>query len=153
VWAQFYQDELPLLKTEMPVTVTTDSYPDEKFTGKIALIDPFMNDASRTVRVRVDVENPDFKLRPNMYVNIALEHSQGEGLAVPISAVLPTGERNVVFVDKGDGRLEPRFVELGRKYGDYYAVKNGLNEGERVVNGANFLIDAESKVQGALKSW
>jgi len=153
VWAQFYQDELPLLKTEMPVTVTTDSYPDEKFTGKIALIDPFMNDASRTVRVRVDVENPDFKLRPNMYVNIALEHSQGEGMAVPVSAVLPTGERNVVFVDKGEGRLEPRFVELGRKYGDYYAVKSGLAEGERVVNGANFLIDAESKVQGALKSW
>ena len=153
VWAQFYQDELPLLKKDMPVTVTTDSYPDEKFTGKIALIDPFLNDASRTVRVRMEIENPDFKLRPNMYVNIALEHSQGEGVAVPVGAVLPTGERNVVFVDKGEGRLEPRFVELGRKYGDYYAVKNGLNEGERVVNGANFLIDAESKVQGALKSW
>jgi Cu(I)/Ag(I) efflux system membrane fusion protein len=153
VWAQFYQDELPLLKKDMPVTVTTDSYPDEKFTGKIALIDPFMNDASRTVRVRMEIENPDFKLRPNMYVNIALEHSPGEGLAVPISAVLPTGERNVVFVDKGEGRLEPRFIQLGRKYGDYYAVKSGLKEGERVVSSANFLIDAESKVQGALKSW
>ena len=88
VWAQFYQDELPLLKKDMPVTVTTDSYPDEKFTGKIALIDPFLNDVSRTVRVRMEIENPDFKLRPNMYVNIALEHSQGEGLAVPVSAVL-----------------------------------------------------------------
>ena len=153
VWAQFYQDELPLLKKDMPVTVTTDSYPDEKFTGKIALIDPFMNDVSRTVRVRMEIENPDFKLRPNMYVNIALEHSPGEGLAVPISTVLPTGERNVVFVDKGEGRLEPRFIELGRKYGDFYAVKSGLHEGERVVNSANFLIDAESKVQGALKSW
>jgi len=153
VWAQFYQDELPLLKKDMPVTVTTDSYPDEKFTGKIALIDPFLNDASRTVRVRMEIENPDFKLRPNMYVNLTLEHSQGEGLAVPVGAVLPTGERNVVFVDKGEGRLLPRFVELGRKYGDYYAVKSGLNEGERVVNSANFLIDAESKVQGALKSW
>ena len=153
VWAQFYQDELPLLKKDMPVTVTTDASPDEKFTGKIALIDPFMNEASRTVRVRMEIENPDFKLRPNMYVNIALEHSQGEGLAVPLSAVLPTGERNVVFVDRGEGRLEPRFIELGRKYGDYYAVKSGLTGGERVVSSANFLIDAESKVQGALKSW
>ena len=153
VWAQFYQDELPLLKKDMPVIVTADSNPDEKFAGKIALIDPFVNDASRTVRVRVEIENPDFKLRPGMYVNITLEHSQGEGLAVPIGAVLPTGERNVVFVDKGEGRLEPRFVELGRKYGDDYAVKSGLREGERVVSSANFLIDAESKVQGALKSW
>src|SRR5579872_1760547 len=68
VWAQFYQDELPLLKKDLPVTITADSYPDEKFTGKIALVDPFINDASRTIRVRVDINNPDLKLRPDMYV-------------------------------------------------------------------------------------
>ncbi len=153
VWAQFYQDELSLLKKDMKVMITTDSYPDEKFSGKIALIDPFINDASRTVRVRMDIENPEFKLRPDMYVNIQLQNDAGENLAVPVSAVLPTGERNIVFVDKGEGRLEPRFIELGRKYGDDYAVRSGLKEGERVVNSANFLIDAESKVQGALKSW
>ena len=153
VWAQFYQDELPLLKKGMTVTITTDSYSDEKFSGKIALIDPFLNDASRTARVRIDIENPDFKLRPDMYVNILLQNDAGEGLAVPVSAVLPTGERNIVFVDRGEGRLEPRFVELGRKYGDDYMVKDGLKDGEKVVNSANFLIDAESRVQGALKSW
>jgi Cu(I)/Ag(I) efflux system membrane fusion protein len=153
VWAQFYQDELRVLKKDMPVTVTSDSYPDEKFHGKITLIDPFMNDASRTVRVRIDIENPDFKLRPEMYVNVLLEINAGDTLAVPVSAVIPTGERNVVFVEKGAGRLEPRFVELGRKFGDYYAAKSGLAEGERVVTSANFLIDAESKIQGALKSW
>src|SRR5207302_5127494 len=106
-----------------------------------------------TVRVRVDIDNPELKLRPDMYVNIMLQNDTGEELAVPVSAVLPTGERNIVFVDKGEGKLEPRFVELGRKYGDNYEVKAGLKEGERVVNSANFLIDAESKVQGALKSW
>lgn len=153
VWAQFYQDELPLLKKDVPVTITTESYPDEKFSGKIAVIDPFINDASRTIRVRVDIENSDFKLRPDMYVNVNLQDDAGEGLTVPVNAVLPTGERNLVFVDKGEGRLEPRFVELGRKYGDDYLVKNGLKEGEKVVNSANFLIDAESRVQGALKSW
>jgi Cu(I)/Ag(I) efflux system membrane fusion protein len=74
-------------------------------------------------------------------------------VALPVGAVLPTGKHNVIFVDKGQGRLEPRFVELGRKFGDYYEVKSGVNETERVVTSANFLIDAEAKVQGALKSW
>ena len=82
-----------------------------------------------------------------------LATDQGEGLTVPVSAVLPTGLHNIVFVDKGEGRLEPRFIEVGRKYGDLYEVRKGLAEGERVVTSANFLIDAESKIQGALKSW
>lgn len=153
VWAQFYQDELPMLKQGLPVTITTSSYPGEKFTGKIALIDPFINDALRTARVRIDVENPDLKFRPDMYVDVELKLDMGEGLAVPVPAVLPTGKHNIVFVDKGGGKLEPRFVELGRKYGDFYEVKSGLRDGERVVTSANFLIDAEAKVQGALGSW
>jgi len=153
VWAQFYQDELPMLKKGLPITITTSSYPGEKFNGKISVVDPFINDATRTGRVRIDVENPDFKLRPDMYVDIELTMDMGEGVAVPFSAVLPTGKHNIVFVDKGEGKLEPRFIELGRKYGDFYEVKSGLNETERVVTSANFLIDAEAKVQGALKSW
>lgn len=153
VWAQFYQDELPMLKKGLPITITTSSYPGEKFDGKISVIDPFISDALRTGRVRIDVENPDLKLRPDMYVDVELTMDMGEGLAVPVPAVLPTGKRNIVFVDKGEGKLEPRFIELGRKYGGFYEVKSGLNETERVVNSANFLIDAEAKVQGALKSW
>jgi Cu(I)/Ag(I) efflux system membrane fusion protein len=153
VWAQFYQDELPMLKKGLAVTITTSSYPGEKFNGKISVVDPFINDALRTGRVRIDVDNPDFKLRPDMYVDVELAMDMGEGIAVPFSAVLPTGQHNIVFVDKGGGKLEPRFVELGRKYGDIYEVKSGLKEGERVVTSANFLIDAEAKVQGALKSW
>jgi len=77
----------------------------------------------------------------------------GQALTVPVSAVMPTGTRNVVFVDKGEGKLEPRIVELGTKYGDIYEVKSGVKENERVVASANFLIDAESKVQGALKGF
>ena len=153
VWAQFYQDELPMLKKDLPVTITTSSYPGEKFSGKISVIDPFLNDATRTGRVRIDVENPGFKLRPEMFADIELTMDMGEGLAVPVSAVLPTGKHNITFVDKGEGKLEPRFVELGRQYGDNYEVKSGLKETERVVTSANFLIDAEAKVQGALKSW
>lgn len=153
VWAQFYQDELPMLKKDLPIILTSSSYPGEKFPGKISVVDPFINDATRTGRVRIDVENSDLKLRPDMYVDAELTMDMGEGVAVPFSAVLPTGKHNIVFVDKGGGKLEPRFIELGRKYGDFYEVKSGLNETERVVTSANFLIDAEAKVQGALKSW
>jgi len=153
VWAQFYQDELPMLKKDLPITITTSSYPGEKFLGKISVIDPFISEATRTGRVRIDVENPDFKLRPEMYVDVDLTMDMGEGIAVPVSAVLPTGKHNIVFMDKGGGKLEPRFIELGRKYGEFYEVKSGLKESERVVTSANFLIDAEAKVQGALKSW
>lgn len=79
--------------------------------------------------------------------------NMGEGLTIPSGAVMPTGTRSVVFVDKGAGRLEPRIVQLGPQYDDRFEVKSGLTEGERVVASANFLIDAESKVQGALQDF
>ena len=88
-----------------------------------------------------------------MYVNAELAMNMGEALTVPVSAIMPTGARNVVFVDKGEGKLEPRIVQLGSKYGDIYEVQSGLQENERVIASANFLIDAESKVQGALKDF
>jgi hypothetical protein len=88
-----------------------------------------------------------------MYLNIELAMDMGEGLTIPVSAVMPTGLRTLVFVDKGAGKLEPRPVQLGGKYADIYEVQSGLAEGERVVSSANFLIDAESKVQGAVKSF
>jgi membrane fusion protein, copper/silver efflux system len=153
VWAQFYQDELPMLKKGLPVSITTSSYPGRIFNAKIAVVDPSLNDALRTGRVRMDVENADFKLRPEMYVDVELSIDMGKGLAVPVGAVLPTGLHNIVFVDKGQGKLEPRFVELGGKHGDFYELKSGVKENERVVTSANFLIDAEAKIQGALKSW
>ena len=117
------------------------------------MVDPFIDNTMRTGRVRIDVQNPEIKLRPDMYVDVELTMEMGEGIGVPVSAVLPTGRRNIVFMDKGSGRLEPRFIEIGRKYADLYEVKAGLKEGERVVTSGNFLIDAEAKVQGALKSW
>src|SRR5438445_4312874 len=133
--------------------VNNKSYPGEKFQGTISVINPFLDETKRTAKVRIDIPNADFKLRPGMYVNAELGMDMGEALTVPVSAVMPTGTRNVVFVDKGGGKLEPRIVELGSKYGDIYEVKSGLRENERVVASANFLIDAESKVQGALRGF
>jgi Cu(I)/Ag(I) efflux system membrane fusion protein len=153
VWGEFYQDELPMLQIGQEVTVTSSSYPGEKFRGQITLIDPFIDNVKRTGRVRLDIQNPDLKLKPDMYVDLVLDMDMGRSLVVPVSAIIPTGKRNIAFVDKGDGKLEPRLVELGGKFGDVYAVKSGLKEGERVVASANFLIDAESKIQGALKDF
>jgi Cu(I)/Ag(I) efflux system membrane fusion protein len=153
VWAEFYQEELPLLQKGLPVKVTTSAAPGQEFKGKVTVIDPFIDEAKRTARLRIDVENPNLQLRPDMFVDVELQREMGEGLTVPGSAVMPTGKRNVIFVDKGQGRIEPRVVEFGRKYGDVYEVRSGLKEGERVVSSANFLIDAEAKVQGALKRW
>ena len=152
VWvsAEFYESELSMLKTGQPVTVISSSYPNEKFEGQVAVISPFLDQTKRTAKVRIDIPNPDFKLQPGMYANVELGMDMGEGLVVPASAVMPTGSRELAFVDKGGGRLEPRVVELGEQIGDHYEVKSGLAEGERVIASANFLIDAESKVQGAL---
>jgi Cu(I)/Ag(I) efflux system membrane fusion protein len=153
MWAEFYENELSMLQVGQELAITAKSYPGQDFDGTIALIDPFINETKRTAKVRIDVPNADFKLRPGMYVNAELAMDMGEALTVPVSAIMPTGERNVVFIDKGEGKLEPRIVQLGAKYGDIYEVQSGLQEGERVVSSANFLIDAESKVQGALKDF
>jgi Cu(I)/Ag(I) efflux system membrane fusion protein len=161
LWAEFYENELPLLSTGQKIKITVPAFGDEEFGGEIAVIEPFLDPMKRTVRVRVDIPNPQWKLRPGMFVNAWLDVRAGEGLTVPVSAIMPVGRRNIVFVNKGEGRLEPRFVDLGRKFtklgarydSDYYEVRGGLKEGERVVASANFLIDAESKIQGALKTW
>ncbi len=153
LWAEFYENELSMLQVGQKLAITAKSYPGQNFDGTISLIDPFLDATKRTAKVRIDIPNPDFKLRPGMYVNAELAMNMGEALTVPVSAIMPTGERNVVFIDKGEGKLEPRIVQLGAKYGDIYEVQSGLQEGERVVASANFLIDAESKVQGALKDF
>src|SRR5438477_1798992 len=153
VWAEFYENELSMLQVGQKIAVTAKSYPGQNFEGTLSLINPFLDEMKRTAKVRIDIPNPEFKLRPGMYVNAELAMDMGEALTVSVSAIMPTGDRNLVFVDKGEGKLEPRIVQLGSKYGDIYEVQSGLQEGERVVASANFLIDAESKVQGALKEF
>ena len=161
LWAEFYENELPLLSIGQKIKVTVPSFGDEEFGGEIVVMEPFLDPMKRTVRVRIDIPNPQWRLRPGMFVNAWLDVRAGEGLTVPVSAVMLTGNRNIVFVDKGEGRLTPRFVQLGRKFTqpgerrdtDYYEVRGGLSEGERVVASANFLIDAESKIQGAIRTW
>lgn len=153
VWAEFYEEDGPSLAKGQKVSVSVRGYPGEIFAGEVALIDPFLDESTRTTRVRIDISNSDLRLRPGMYANVELVIDQGAALAIPVSAVMPTGERTLVFVDKGGGRLEPRYIDLGGTFDDWYEVKSGLKEGERVVASANFLIDAESQVEGAVKSF
>lgn len=161
LWAQFYENEAGLLKSGQTATISLTAFLDKTFLGKITAIDPRVDTLTRTTRARIDLDNPQDELRPGMFANIELKIDCGEGLTVPFDAVLPTGSRGLVFVDKGGGKLEPRFVQLVREFSDtedpkqrrYYQIKSGLNEAERVVSSANFLIDAESQLQGALKDF
>jgi len=101
----------------------------------------------------LEFPNPDLKLLPEMYANGEIMIPLGEHLSIPESSVLRTGKQDIVFIDKGNGEIEMRRVELGQKAGGYYEVLRGLNEGDYVVSRANFLIDSESKVQAAVASW
>ena len=152
VWAEFYENELPLLHPGLPVEITTPGSPGSPLLATISALDPFLDPVKRTGRVRINVDNHEGRLRPDAFVDVALALDEGEGLTVPVEAVLPTGGHNLVFVDHGAGRLEPRYIQLGEEFGERYQVIGGLQAGDRVVRSANFLVDAEAKVQGALPS-
>ena len=155
VWinADVYEDEIPLVKVGQEATLTVDSLPGEEFHGKVKFVWPHLMPETRTGKVRFEFPNPDLKLLPEMFANVDLQIPVGKKLSVTDSAVLRTGKNNVVFVNKGDGFMEIRKVEIGRKAGGYYEVLRGLKEGEIVVSRANFLIDAESKLQAAVAAW
>ena len=120
VWAEFYQNEIPIINVGQTVSITFDS--DKSFTGVVAVVNPFVSQTQRTTKIRIDLPNPDLQLRPGMYVNADLSVDLGEGLTVPINAVVPTGNRNIVFLDKGNGKLQPSVVQLGSQVGDAYQV-------------------------------
>jgi membrane fusion protein, copper/silver efflux system len=151
VWAEFYQNEIPIINPGQNVSITFGS--EKSLAGVIAIVNPFVSQTQRTTKVRIDLPNPNLQLRPGMYVNADLSIDLGEGLTVPINAVVPTGKWNIVFLDQGHGKLLPRMVQLGSQVGEAYQVLSGLKEGDRIVSSANFLIDAESQVQGALQGF
>src|SRR4030088_646171 len=136
------------------VDVRPRAFAHRAFSGKVALIYPHLNAQTRTARVRIELANPDGLLRPDMYGDAEINpRSPDPVLSLPDSAIPNTGTRQAVFVDKGDGRFEPRDVKLGRRGGGYVEVRDGVAENERVVVSANFLIDAESNLKAALKGF
>jgi Cu(I)/Ag(I) efflux system membrane fusion protein len=146
--------DLPQVAVGTKVTIRPRALAGQSLSGTVALIYPHLNAATRTARIRIEVPNPDELLRPEMYVDAEIEAgTPGPVLAVAESAVLDSGSRQAVLVDKGEGRFEPREVKLGRRGGGFVEVTQGVSEGEAVVTSANFLIDAESNLKAALKGF
>jgi membrane fusion protein, copper/silver efflux system len=156
VWAlvDVAERDLGNIAVGQSVTVRSRSFAGRTFAGKIVVVYPQVNRETRTVRVRIELANPDAALLPDMYVDANIDTADSAPvLAVPDSSVLDTGSRQAVLVDKGEGRFEPREVKLGRRGGGYIEVRDGLAAGEDVVTSANFLIDAESNLKAALKGF
>lgn len=155
MWAavQIYEQDIGQVRLGQPAVMRLISYPGESFQGRVRFIEPHLDGETRTLKVRLEFPNPNFRLKPEMYGDVELKISLGRFLAVPDGAVLRTGRRDVVFVDRGEGRMEMRTVEIGEKAEGYYRVLSGLQAGERVVTQANFLIDSESKIRGIAADW
>lgn len=146
--------DLGSLAIGQPVSVRARSFPSRQFAGQIGVIYPQVNRDTRTARVRIELANPDGALLPNMYVDAEIDTGRSDPvLAIPESAVLDTGTKQAVFVDKGLGRFEPRDVKLGHRGDGYVEVREGVAAGEPVVTSAIFLIDAESNLKAALKGF
>lgn len=156
VWAliDVAERDLGAIAIGQTATVKARSFPGREFSGKIEAVYPEINKETRTARIRVDLSNPDLVLLHDMYVDAEIDTGSGAPvLSVPESAVMDTGSRQAVFVDKGQGRFEPRDVKLGQRGDGYVEVRKGVAEGEPVVVSANFLIDAESNLKAALKGF
>ena len=148
VWisADIYESEVAAVKLNQPASVTFAAYPGETFLGTVSYVYPTLNAEARTVRVRLELPNPGVKLKPGMYGNVTLQTDAVNTLVVPKEAVLDTGLRQLVFLDRGEGAYMPYPVKLGRRSQDSVEVLEGLKEGDRIVTSANFLLDAESKL-------
>lgn len=155
VWvnAQVFQDDVGRLKPGDKAAITVDSYPGQTFSGRIEDVLPQVDMATRTVRVRLAITNPNLKLKPGMFVNVNLKTSLGRQLVVPASAVFQSGTRQLVFLNHGNGSLEPKEVTVGPRVGDDFVVLKGLQSHQSIVTSANFLIDSESQLQSAAGSF
>jgi len=155
VWAEadLYESDAAYVKVGMQADLTLPFLPGKSFKGRISFLNPFLDAASRTLKARLEIANPDLLLKPEMYGDITLTFDFGQRLAVPESAVMRTGERNYVFVDDNAGSLVPVQVQIGIQSGDDLEVISGLKRGDRVVMAANFLVDSESSLKAALQAF
>jgi RND family efflux transporter MFP subunit len=150
VYANVFQNDVGRLKPGDRAQVTVDAYPGRKFNGRIDQILPDVDQATRTVRVRLIFSNPGIMLKPGMYVDVDMSAPLGRRLVVPSSGVLQAGNRQIAFIDHGQGSLEPREIETGPRLDDSIVVLKGLKAGDRIVSSANFLIDSEAQLQGSM---
>jgi Cu(I)/Ag(I) efflux system membrane fusion protein len=157
IWiiADVPEQELARIEIGMPAKVTFKALPGEVAEGRVTFVLHELDAATRTGKVRIEVKNPDHHIKHEMYAEAEIDTGAGDGerLAVPASAVIDSGSRQVVLVERGEGRFEPRQVKLGARGDGLVEIREGVSAGEKVVVSANFLIDAESNLKAALSSF
>ena len=151
VFAEVYEVDLPQIVIGQTATINFQYGNEKPLTGKITYIYPTIDPTTRTVKVRLEVNNSGFKLKPDMYVNAVILSDLGKQIVVPTRAVIDSGERKIVFVKSGKGEFTPQEVELGPEVNDERVIYSGINEGDEVVTDGNFLLDSESNLETALQ--
>jgi membrane fusion protein, copper/silver efflux system len=149
--ADIYEYELPLIRLGDTAKITLSSFPGKELTAVIDYIYPALTGETRTAKVRFSVPNPGGRLKPQMFTNVEIKTGMGSRLAIPEEAVIDTGRRQIVYVDKGEGYFEPREVTLGVRAGGMVEVLKGLKAKEKVASAATFLIDSEARLKGIVK--
>jgi Cu(I)/Ag(I) efflux system membrane fusion protein/cobalt-zinc-cadmium efflux system membrane fusion protein len=153
IYADIYEYELPWVKEGQQAEVRLSYLPGKTFTGTVTYVYPFLDPKTRTVKVRMSFPNPLLELKPEMYADVSIQSPVSQdAVVVPAVAVIHSGERNVVVVSLGDGRFQPREIEIGVQANGSYQVLSGLRAGERVVTSAQFLIDSESNLRAAVSA-
>jgi len=150
VWviADVYEYEIPFVKIGQKARITLSYFPGKEYISKVDFIYPSLSGQTRTAKARFVIPNPGMLLKPQMFANVEMELDLGERLAIPATAVLDTGARQVVYVDTGDGYFAPRQIKLGDRDDSMVEVTSGLKTGEKVASSAVFLIDSEAKLKG-----
>jgi Cu(I)/Ag(I) efflux system membrane fusion protein len=154
VWvlADVYEYELPRLSVGQKATVTLSYWPGRVWNGTVTYIYPSVDEKTRTVKVRVELDNPKGELKPEMFADVTIHGPTRRVLQVPDGAILESGTRNIAFVLQGEGKLVPREVSVGDHGAGVVEIRSGLKEGEVVVRGANFLVDSESRLKAAISA-
>jgi membrane fusion protein, copper/silver efflux system len=153
VMADIAEGDIGAVKPGQAVTVRMRAYPGRTFKGKVTVVYPHLMKETRTGRVRIELPNPDLALLPDMYGDVEIATGSHEPVVtVPTSSVIDSGSRQIVIIDLGEGRFESKDVKLGRRGSGYVEVLEGIQEGDSVVVDGNFLIDAESNLNAALKA-
>lgn len=151
VWVEVevYENEFPFIRVGQQVKVFSQSYPDRTFMGRAVFVYPFLDPKTRTVKVRLELPNPRHELKADMFVNAVVQIPLGDAIAVPVTAVLETGKRRVVWVEKEPGMFEPREVNVGTRVGDRFQILAGLRAGEKVAASGGYMIDSELQLRGS----
>ena len=155
VWvdAEVFEADLELMREGMQASITLPYLPGRTYSATVEYVYPYLQGVSRTGRVRLSLDNPEGVLKPDMYAEVALEADLGHRLTVPEEAIIFAGNSRVVFVDLGDGRLNPVRIKTGRRAQGYVEVLEGLSLGDRVVTSGNFLIAAETRLKTGIEQW